>query len=97
MKLVNIAKTPQLIRLELDDEETIQEFGEPLEFWCYDRQPLDTFMKFANRQGDASVMIDLVTALILNEDGTPVMKDGLILPTKIMVRVASKLMETLGN
>jgi hypothetical protein len=97
MKLVNIAKTPQLIRLELDDEETIQEFGEPLEFWCYDRQPLDTFMKFANRQGDATVMIDLVQSLILDENAEPVMKDGLILPTKIMVRVANKLMETLGN
>lgn len=97
MKLVSIAKQPTLIRIELDDEDTVKEFGEPLEFWCYDRQPLGTFMKFANRTEDPSVMVDIIKELILDEDGTPVMKDGLILPSKIMIRVANKLMETLGN
>lgn len=97
MKLVNIAKAPQLIRVELDDEDTVKEFGEPLEFYCYDRQPLDTFMKFAGRASEPAVMIEIVKEMILNEDGTPVMKDGLIIPSKIMIRVVNKLMDVLGN
>jgi hypothetical protein len=97
MKLVNIAKTPTLISVKLDDEDTIKEYGEALEFWCYDRQPLDTFMKFAGRANDPGVMVEILKELILDEDGTPVMKDGLILPSKIVLRVANKLMDTLGN
>jgi hypothetical protein len=97
MKLVSIAKQPALIRIELDDEDTIKEFGEALEFWCYDRQPLDSFMKFANRGNDSQVMVDILKEMVLDEDGNPVIKDGLILPTKVMVRVATKLMDTLGN
>ena len=97
MKLVQIAKKPELVRVELNDEETIKEYGEPLEFWCYDRQPLDSFMKFANRADDPTIMIDIISQMILDEDGTPVMKDGLILPNTMMIRVANKLMETLGN
>lgn len=97
MKLVSIAKEPSLIRVELDDEDTIKEFGEPLEFWCYDRQPLNAFMKFANRANEPEVMIDILKEMVLDETGNPVIKDGLTLPTKVMVRVATKLMDTLGN
>lgn len=97
MKLVNVAKKPTLVRVELNDEDTIREFGEALEFWCYDRQPLDAFMKFAAKANDPSVMVELVRDLILDEDGTPIMKDGNILPSKLMIRAVNKLMDVLGN
>jgi predicted N-formylglutamate amidohydrolase len=97
MKLVNIAKKPQLVPVVLDDEDTIKEYGEPLEFWCYDRQPLDTFMRFAAKANDPSVMVEIVQDLILDEDGQPVMRDGNILPSKMMIRCVNKLMDTLGN
>jgi hypothetical protein len=97
MKLVDIAKEPTLVKLTLDDEDTIKEFGEPLDFWVYDRQPMDAFMKFAGRGTDGNVMVEVVKALVLNEDGQPVIKDSSILPNKVMLRVVSKLMEHLGN
>lgn len=97
MKLVEIAKKPTLQCVKLDDEETVKQFGEPLEFWCYDRQPLDSFLKFARRTDDPTVIVEVLKEMILNEDGTPVMKDGLVLPADLMVRVANKLMEHLGN
>jgi hypothetical protein len=97
MKLVDIAKKPSLQRMELNDEATIKQYGEALEFWCYDRQPLDSFLKFANKANDPGVMVEILSSMILNEDGTPVMKDGLTLPPEMMVRVANKLMEFLGN
>jgi hypothetical protein len=41
MKLEKLASKPQLIKLIIDDAEIIEEFGEPLEFWTWDRQPID--------------------------------------------------------
>lgn len=97
MKLVEIAKKPTLQRLELADEETVQKYGEPLEFWCYDRQPLDAFLKFANRTNDPSVMAEILREMILDEAGNPIMANGLILPSDLMIKVANKLVEHLGN
>lgn len=97
MKLTNIAKKPELIRIELDDADTIKEYGEALEFWCYDRQPLDTFMKFAGKSGDPEIMVELIRDLILDEDGKPVMSNGNILPNKIMMRAVNKITDVLGN
>ena len=46
MKISQIASKPQLIKLVIEDPEIIKEYGnEPIEFWTYDRQPLETFMK----------------------------------------------------
>ena len=45
MKLSQLAAKPQLIKLSIDDEATVKEHGEAIEFWTWDRQPLDTFMK----------------------------------------------------
>ena len=97
MKLVDIAKEPTLIKLTLDDEETIAEYGEALEFWCYDRQPLDTFMRVGSRAGDTTAMVDVMKELILHEDGTPVMRDKLVLPNRIMLRAVNKMVEQLGK
>ena len=97
MKLVEIAKEPTLIRLSLDDEDTIREFNEPLEFWIYDRQPIDTFLKFAGRGQEHTAMIEIVKQMVLDESGQPVIKDTAILPNKIMLRVVSRLMDYLGN
>ena len=97
MKLVEIAKEPTLVRLVLDDADTIAEFNEPLEFWIYDRQPIDTFLKFAGRGSEHTAMIEIVKQMVLDESGAPVIRDNNILPNKIMLRVVSKLMDYLGN
>ena len=70
MKLSQLAAKPQLIKLSIDDEATIKEHGESIDFWTWDRQPLDTFMKLANSdQANAGAMIDVVRTLILDENG----------------------------
>ena len=98
MKLTQLAAKPQLVRIELADEEIIAEFGEPLEFWIWDRQPLDKFVRMAQMKGeDMSELIVAVNDMILDEEGQPVVKDGLVLPTNIMTRVISRVVETLGK
>lgn len=98
MKLTQLTAKPQLVQIELNDEETIKEFGEPLEFWIWDRQPLDKFIRMAQMRGeDMSELIIAVNEMVLDEEGQSIIKDGLMLPTNVMTRVIGKVVETLGK
>ncbi len=98
MKINQIASKPQLIRVVLDDKDTVKELGEELEFWTWDRQPLDKFMKLASvKQDNPAEIIDVVKSLILDEQGNEVIKDDIMLPTQILIRIITKVTETLGK
>lgn len=98
MKISQLASKPQLIKLTIEDEEIVKEFNEPIEFWTWDRQPLDVFMKLANsNQNDAGAMIDVVRTLILDENGKEVIKGDNMLPSNVLIRVIAKIVETLGK
>lgn len=98
MKLSQLAAKPQLIKLALDDAETVKEFGEPVEFCTWDRQPLDTFMKLANTsQENMADMIDVVRTLILDDNGKQIINKENMLPTNLLVKAISKIVETLGK
>ena len=98
MKLSQLVAKPQLIKVELNDEETIKEHGEPIEFYTYDRQPLDVFMKLANAtENQGSTIIETVRDLILDENGKKVLKDDDMLPTSVLMKAISKVTEMLGK
>lgn len=98
MKINQIASKPQLIKLVIDNEAIVAEFGEPIEFYTWDRQPLDKFMKLASiKQDRPDEIIAIVRDLILDEDGKVVLKDDIMLPTKVLIEVIQKVVETLGK
>jgi hypothetical protein len=98
MKLTQLAKQPELIKVTVDDEVTVAEFGEPLDFWIYDRTPIDVFVKMATlKPEDFGSMVETVNKLVLDEDGTAIVKDGLMIPTHILTRVIAKVVDTLGK
>lgn len=98
MKLTKLASKPQLIEVVLNDEEIIKEFSEPLEFYTWDRQPLDVFMKLANaNQNDMGQMIDIVRTLILDENGKQVIEKDAMLPTNVLLKAINKIVEQLGK
>lgn len=98
MKLSQLTAKPQLIDVHIDDEDTIKEFGEPIEFWTWDRQPMDVFMKLAGASGsDTSNIISIVRTLILDEKGKEVLKDDAMLPTHILMKAIAKVTELLGK
>lgn len=98
MKLSQLAAKPQLIKLELNDEDVTKEFGETIEFWTWDRQPIEVFMKLANTtQENVPSMIDIVRTLILDENGKQIINDGTTLPTTLLVKAIAKIVETLGK
>jgi hypothetical protein len=93
-----LASKPQLISVVIDDEATVTEFGEPLEFHTWDRQPLDLFLKLANRdQQDAATMLDLVRTLILDDKGKEVITKDQTLPTHVLMKIITKVVELLGK
>ena len=98
MKLTQLLAKPQLIRIELNDEDTIKEYGEALEFWILDRQPMEKFIQFAQmKPEDFAEMVQAVNSMVLDEQGEVVIKDGLTLPTGVMTKVIGKVIETLGK
>jgi hypothetical protein len=98
MKINQIASKPQLIKVVLDDADTVKELGEELEFWTWDRQPLDVFMKLASIKHDnPKEIIEVVKNLILDEEGKVVIQGDNMLPTQILIRIIQKVVETLGK
>ena len=98
MKLSQLAGKPQLIEVIIDDADIVEEFGETIEFWTWDRQPMDMFLRLAavDATNYASIL-DAVKALVLDEQGKPVLDGENSLPTKVMMRVITKVIEGLGK
>lgn len=98
MKLHQLAAKPQLIKITLEDEAILKEFGESLDFWTWDRQPLETFMKLANaNQQDLTGMINIVKTLILDEDGKEIITTDSMLPSHVLIKVIGRIVESLGK
>jgi hypothetical protein len=98
MKLTQLSAKPQLIKISIDDEDTVKEFGEALDFWIYDRQPLDQFVKLAQMKSENfGDLIEVVNAMVLDEEGGRVLEGENMLPTNVMTKVIGKVVETLGK
>jgi len=98
MKLTTLAAKPKLIMITLEDEATVKEYGEPLEFWIYDRQPISRFIEIATLMTtDYSKAVVLVSDLILDEEGKPVLSDGMTLPTGVMSSAIQQVITFLGK
>lgn len=98
MKLEALAKKPQLVLFKLEDADLVEEYGEAIEFWSWDRQPIDVFMKLASLDmKNSAAIIDAVQSLVLDEAGKPILSKESTLPTKVMMRVITRLVEELGK
>lgn len=98
MKLSQLASEPQLQKIILDDEATVKEYGEAIEFWVYDRQDMDTYMKMATlKDNDFATITGLVKDMILDEKGKPILDGDRQLPVALMIKVVERVVQNLGN
>lgn len=98
MKLSQIAAEPTLVEISLDDKETVKQFGEPLVFYTWDRQPMEVFMRLANlNEKNTGDLIGIVKTLILDENGQQVLNDKNMLPTSVLMKAIAKVTEQLGK
>jgi hypothetical protein len=100
MKLTEVASKPQLIKITLDEPEIIEQYGDELEFWTWDRQPLEKYLGLVGQ--DASMenmpaLIEFAKDLILDESGNMVMAEGEVLPTLVMTLAVNKVVAQMGK
>lgn len=98
MDLKSLVAKPQLKKILIDDEDTVKEYGEPLEFYVWDRQPVETFMKLADMdKSNFSKVVELVNELILDKDAVRVVEPGMALPQTIYIKAIEKVVAALGE
>ena len=98
MKLSQLSAKPQLIEVSLDDEAIISEYGEPITFHTYDRQPIELFMRLAQSSDTNSTnVIDIVKDLILDENGKKLLSGDNMLPSRVLMKAITKITTILGN
>lgn len=98
MKLAELAKKPQLEKITITNKEIVEKYGEELEFYIYDRQPLDIFTKLAAVSKDnAGNYVDLLKQIILDENGKPIVTDELTLPIDVLTEAMKLIGDHLGK
>jgi hypothetical protein len=98
MKLQELAVKPKLIKVLIDDEPTVEKYGEAIEFWMYDRSDLEVYFELANVDtNNIPQLSKIVAKLVLDEKGTPIMSNGVVFPIDISVKIIEVAVKALGN
>jgi hypothetical protein len=98
MQLEQLAVKPKLIKLTISEPKIVEKYGEELDFYVYDRQKLDVFAKMAHiTEENAMQYTELLTDMILNEKGEPVMSDDKILPIDVLTEAMKLIGDVLGK
>ena len=97
MQLKELATEPTLHKVTVDDEVIISAYGEPIDFYMYDRQDLPTYLKLAQIKDNEAEMWNVLKELLLDDKGNQVLTGSKSMPVEIMVPVITKAVEALGN
>jgi len=98
MKLSELAAKPQLINVVLDQPAIVERYGEPIEFYIYDRQNMETYMALSQVDGNnITAIAGVVVPLILNEDGTQMIEPDGVLPIDVLIAAVNGVVIRLGN
>ena len=96
--LDQIAKKPQLIAIELDDENTINEFGDTVVFWIPEFIDIKTYFRYFQSLNEEKENIgELLQMLVLNQQGQPILTDGNNIPAGLAISAIAKINEHLGK
>ena len=98
MKLSELAQKPQLQKITITNEAIVEKYGEELEFYIYDSQPIDIFTKMADLgEANAGEYIHVLKDIILDEHGSPVCSDDMVLPIDVLTEALKLIGEHLGK
>jgi sulfur carrier protein ThiS len=99
MDISKFAKKPELIKVTCDQPEIVEEFGETIDFWMWDNVDINTYFDFYKLQqnNEGEKLNDLMRKLILNEQGTAVLKEGEMFPVALSLAALVKIGDNLGK
>ena len=97
MDLKQIAEKPKLVKLSLDSERILEAYGEPVDFYMYDRQSIPTYLQLSQLENDTGALVDTVKSLVMDESGNRMLAEDDELPAFAMVEMIEKVVGQLGN
>ena len=98
MELKSLAAKPQLVKISIADEETLAIYQEPVVFYTWDRQNMDTFVRLATLDyKDMAAVTDIVKEMVLDSTGQPIVTADQVLPTDILMKAINQVVEQLGK
>ena len=99
MDIKDLAKKPELVKIVLDNEEIVKNYGEAVTFYMKDQVDLNTYFDFFRSQGekDGDKLTEILRKLVLNEQGQTVLGPDDQLPIDITVELLVKVNECLGK
>lgn len=98
MQLKSLASKPQIQSITLDDPKLVEKYGDTIEFFIFDRLPMETYTKLASvDHTDPAELYLVVKDLILDEGGNPIVTKDFTLPTDVMTAAIVKVTEQLGK
>lgn len=98
MDLASLKSEPQLTKVTIDDKAIVKKYGEAVDFYTYDRHPMDTFTRLANLdESNPREILDVMKTLILDSEGNPIITDNYTLPTDLLTRSFQKVTDLLGK
>ena len=99
MDIANFVKKPTLIEIAIDDENTIETYGEAVKFWMKDFVDLDTYFDFYRyqRESTSDQLMATLRKIILKQDGTRAIADDEVLPIDLTLSVLVKVNDNLGK
>jgi len=100
MQLADLAATPQLKSIIIDDEEIVTKYGETVEFFIYDRMPLGEYLSIianATDETDLNGRIEFASTLMLDKKGKPIFTAKKQVPGDLAMAAVRGVMAELGN
>lgn len=99
MDISTLAKKPELVKLEISDEDIVKEYGEVITFWMIDHIDVSTyfdFYKFQQSQ-DSDLLMNVLRKIVLREDGSKAIAEDSVLPVNLTLAVLVKVNDFLGK
>lgn len=98
MNLTELATEPKLVKITIDNPKIVEKYGDALDFYVYDRQPLDVFAKLGTTNAENVMQFtDLLSDMILDAEGNKIMTGGKLLPIDIVTEAVTLIGDLLGK
>ena len=99
MDISKFAKKPELMKVEIDDEDIVKEYGDSITFYIYDNVDISTYFDFykVQQEQDGVKLQALMRKIILKEDATPALAADEMLPMDLTLAALVKINENLGK
>jgi hypothetical protein len=99
MDISQLAKKPKLEKLEINEKEIVEAYGEPISFWMMDHIDVNTYFSFYKLQQEenGSLLNELLRKIILKENGKAALGPDEVLPVDITLAVLVRINEHLGK